>query len=297
MKEVGAVRRRSSRRGGRRKRVQWGRERERQSEGVKRERWKEREKGRKRRFVTECWRLEGRERKREKRVRRRECGEERRRDGAKERQREEQSWVQRGSVCAVFTGSPKSATIVLLLPPVHLPPFLLPCATVRARACGVHDPNFFWLCVLPVVFLLIIQSEARCLQVGQGLRQGVRGRSLLEGWCMLRFQFGAAGHLFGPLPALLWRPQPGRNRFTGANLARNETDSAASSNWDDAAAATCAPQPAAFGGNKFVFNLKTFHSSLAFCSLIYGAKRFLFKYHRNFPAASEISARVPLFFW
>lgn len=54
------------------------------------------------------------------------------------------------------------------------------------------------------------------------------------------------------------------NRFTGANLARNETDSAASSEWDDAAA-TCAPQPAAFGGNKFVFNLKTFHSSLAFC--------------------------------
>lgn len=47
-----------------------------------------------------------------------------------------------------------------------------------------------------------------------------------------------------------------------------------------AAATTCAPQPAAFGGNKFVFNLKTFHSSLAFCSLIYGAKRFLFKYHR-----------------
>lgn len=191
-----------------------------------------------------------------------------------------------------------SATIALLLLPV--PPRLpLPRATVRARACGVHDPNFFWLCVLPVVFLLIIQSEARCLQVSQGRERGWEGwggTALLEGWCMLRFQFGAAGHLFGPLPALLWRPQRDRNRFTGANLARNETDSAASSEWDEwDAAATCAPQPAAFGGNKFVFNLKTFHSSLAFCSLIYGAKRFLFKYHRNFPGASEISARVPPF--
>lgn len=49
--------------------------------------------------------------------------------------------------------------------------------------------------------------------------------------------------------------------------------------------ATVAPQPAAFGGHKFVFNLKTFHSSLTFYCLIYGAKRFLFKYW-NFPGAA-----------
>lgn len=118
-------------------------------------------------MVTECWRLKGGERKKQ-----REAGEiEEKRDGAKDVQREEESWVQRGSQM--------SATIALLLLTVHLPapppslfPLPLPRASVRARACGVHDPNFFWLCVLPVVFLLIIQSEARCLQLSQGRERG-----------------------------------------------------------------------------------------------------------------------------
>lgn len=96
---------------------------------------------------------------------------------------------------------------------------------------------------------------------------------------MLRFQFGAAGHLFG---LRYLRCCTGPNVLeTGLQvLTWPATKPTLVQVRCRCNAATCAPQPAAFGGNKFVFNLKTFHSSLAFCSLIYGAKRFLFKYHR-----------------
>lgn len=86
---------------------------------------------------------------------------ERRRVGYREAAR----WVRR-SLCYSWL------FICLPPPPPSLFPLPLPRASVRARACGVHDPNFFWLCVLPVVFLLIIQSEARCLQLSQGRERG-----------------------------------------------------------------------------------------------------------------------------
>lgn len=91
---------------------------------------------------------------------------------------------------------------------------------------------------------------------GHGLGNGSRHK---DGWCMLRFQFGAAGHLFfgdgAPISSQLsvtcLGSQRTRNRFTGANSAPSGHRGRHGGCWGGATAIerlpfVFAPQPAGF---------------------------------------------------
>lgn len=196
----------------------------------------------------------------------------------------------RRSLCLSASTPPPARTYSL-----SLLPLALPCCLADSSSCVRSTwPQFLLACC---VFWLIIQSG----KVPHTLAGSARGSRSGSGaaapfWkddvcCAfnLEQQDICLAKRSRRLPAPL--PQT-RNRFTGANLARNEPGSASGSRLvageeERAGGVLYAPQPAAFGVHKFVFNLKTFHSSLAFCSLIYGAKRFLFKYVSNKKKASQ----------
>lgn len=130
----------------------------------------------KRRLVTECLRLKGRERKKEKRVRRRE----KERWSIRWAERGGGLGTERGSVSAVCTSSQKSATIVLLLPPVHLSPTapfpsLVPlCVRVRVE---YMTPISFGCVFCLLCFCLLFKARQGACKWGKGCGKRWGGRA------------------------------------------------------------------------------------------------------------------------
>lgn len=125
----------------------------------------------------------------------------------------------------------------------------------------VHDPNFFVAAALLFKLHGALRRKSRewCWGRGRGMGLG-NGSRHKDGWCMLRFQFGAAGHLFfgdgapssSQLSVTCLGSQRTRNRFTGANSPPRVGNADVEEAGDGGATAierlpfVFAPQPAGF---------------------------------------------------